>query len=69
MRNDNESYESYNRKFKFMVFCVIVLILVLWFGNFDSTNGRWDTRTQSESKSTTNIFEKLPELETMLYDY
>ena len=69
MRNDNESYESYNRKFKFMVFCVIVLILVLWFGNFDSPNGRWGTRTQSESKSTTNIFEKLPELETMLYDY
>ena len=34
MRND-DSYEAYKRKFNLGVVGVIILMLVLWFGNFD----------------------------------
>ena len=37
MRND-DSYEAYKRKFNLGVVGVIILMLVLWFGNFDSSN-------------------------------
>lgn len=35
MRND-DSYEAYKRKFNLGVVGVIILMLVLWFGNFDT---------------------------------
>ena len=37
MRND-DSYEAYKRKFNLGVVGVIILMLVLWFGNFEHDN-------------------------------
>lgn len=41
MRND-DSYEAYKRKFNLGVVGVIILMLVLWFGNFDGSNHNWE---------------------------
>lgn len=41
MRND-DSYETYKKKFNLGVAGVIILMLVLWFGNFDGTNHNWE---------------------------